>query len=446
MMKPKALLLAFFVLLASVGPVAVYAQLGKDSNTQQSFERGLSPVMGVIKGVVNFLWDITGFFIGKDDVSIAYFAYNLGFRHDEVYVVENLDVQKNANYILTYADKQSCSGYSGSISNICNDITSTTEYRECTGPMWCEYQRRVTTTSCCALSGTSWTTRGVSSLQVYRPAVSGYNCTGLNSAEWNTFASNPWYVAGGNSVVVATLSTGEPANLTCIIPTSNVYACSAGSFRFVDLDGTTSTPDVLTATCKVNEGDEDFAGSFILLDDEGQPLTRTSLLAYDPNDDGEVGMDDAFKYFTEVMDKKIVVADGAKGQIMFFALAIPITILAMILIDFFASTGMLRMNTARILGIGIALITARAGVFNALLNIISSIFGAQGFFLSMLGIYLIFAVLLWFYGGIRKSWYSADKASEEVAKAVVEGFSYDLKRGLMGQEAVKAKMEDQNKK
>ena len=92
------------------------------------------------------------------------------------------------------------------------------------------------------------------------------------------------------------------------------------------------------------------------------------------------------------------------------------------------------MRTAQVLSIGIALIAARSGVYTALLSMISDIFGAGGFFMSMLSIYLILAVLMWFYGGVLRGKKIAE-SEKKVADAVTQGFAADLTRGLMSKQA-----------
>ncbi|MBR9680634.1 MAG: hypothetical protein GOU98_02300 [Candidatus Altiarchaeota archaeon] len=164
----------------------------------------------------------------------------------------------------------------------------------------------------------------------------------------------------------------------------------------------------------------------------------TGTLIGDYNQDGnEKQLDDAFGYIVDSGFGSVVVENSAKGQIMLFALIIPLGMLFFLLNDFFISTGLLRKATAGVLSLGVALISARSGVYTALLGMISDIFGAGGFFLSMLSIYLILAVLMWFYGGVLKSKAIAEK-DEEVADAVVDAFTADLRRGVTMKETAKA--------
>ena len=308
-MAKYANLLLGFLLLTSVLQIGAFAQISEDS-TGDAFEKGMNPVIGILKGFTNVMWKLMQFFVGKDDVSIAYFSYNLGFRDDEVYI-------HDMEYYQDYG-------------------TSEQEAKK------------------------------------------------------------------GN--------------------------CSVG--------GLDIRSDPLTTRC----GDERNA----TLRDGSQPLTKA--LVGDYNEDDTSGqVDDVFRYINKEMGKDIEVADGAKGQIMIFAIGIPAVILFFVVADFFMSTGMLRSLTSNLISAGITLIALRSGVFTGLLNMISNIFGARGFFMSLLGIYLIFAVLIWFYGGIRKSWaLASDKNVEKVADAVVDGFTLDLRRGLKVKEA--AEELDKNKK
>jgi len=174
------------------------------------------------------------------------------------------------------------------------------------------------------------------------------------------------------------------------------------------------------------------------------PLFETKTLAIkltdinDANEDGTANTTaDIFYYYTRNQGVKVGVSNGAKGQIMLFALLIPLGMLFFLLNDFFISTGLLRKATAGVLSLGVSLLAARSGVYTALLGMISDIFGTGGFFLSMLSIYLILAVLMWFYGGVIKSKAIAEK-DKEVADAVVDAFTADLRRGVTMKETAKA--------
>jgi len=295
MVKTAGIVLSLMFLVAML---PAFAQISEKS-TGAAFEKGMNPVIGILKGATNVVWKLMQFFIGKDDVSIAYFSYNLGFRDNEVYIED-----------MTYQN---------------------------------------------------------------------------------------------------------PTDLTVMDLKGN---CSVGSL----------TIDKTDRHIMANCGDVRDAN----LTDGTAQLISTEIGDY--NEDGTPGqIDDIFRYIHKHLGRDIVVDDGAKGQIILFAILIPSLILFFIVADFFMSTGMLRTITAYLISGGITLIALRSGVFTGLLNMISSIFGANGFFLSLLGIYLLFAILIWFYGGIRKSWMlSSEDAAKQVSDAVVEGFTYDLRRGLMG--------------
>ncbi len=192
--------------------------------------------------------------------------------------------------------------------------------------------------------------------------------------------------------------------------------CLVSSFRIIDD----------RVVCRNTEGE------LYNVTDGTNKLNVSNINDYD--DSGNVDLADVFRYMTKNDFGTLNVPDSAKGQVMLFALLIPMGILTYLLIDFFASSGLLRYQTSAVVSLGIALLAVRSGVYPGLLSMISQIFGAGGFFLSMLSVYLIIAILLWFYGGIRKAKAIAE-AEDKVRDAVVEGFSYDLLRGLVGKEA-----------
>lgn len=175
---------------------------------------------------------------------------------------------------------------------------------------------------------------------------------------------------------------------------------------------------------------------------QGSPIVLTNVQDY--NDDGETDLIDGFRHLIRNGYGELNVANGAKGQVMLFALIIPLGIMAFLLFDFFSSTGMLRQTTSQVISLGIALIAARSGVYTALLTMISDIFGAGGFFLSMLSIYLILAVIMWFYGGILRSKAIAE-SEEEVADAVVGAFAADIRRGIAMKDAAKSRTDKKGK-
>ncbi|MBR9681840.1 MAG: hypothetical protein GOV00_03510 [Candidatus Altiarchaeota archaeon] len=302
MMKISSLFLSFMIMAAML---PAFAQIDADS-TGDAFEKGMSPILGLIKGATNVGWKMMQFFVGKDDVSIAYFSYNLGFRDDEVYIEA-----------VRYQDPD---------------------------------------------NATEFNLRG--------------NCS-VGSLDLN---------AGDDFIAI------------------NCYNTADDLVRAVNLT-------------------------------DGSVLLSLSEIG-DYNEDGTPGqIDDVFKYISRDLGKEIIVADGAKGQIMLFAIMIPSLILFFIVFDFFMSTGMLRTLTANIISGGITLLALRSGAFIGLLNMISSVFGANGFFLSLFGIYLLFAILIWFYGGIKKSWMmTSDEATGKVVDAVVTGFTADMKRGRAAQD------------
>ena len=166
----------------------------------------------------------------------------------------------------------------------------------------------------------------------------------------------------------------------------------------------------------------------------------------DADNNNNIDLIDVFDYMINNEYGELTITNSAKGQVMLFALILPLGMLWFILQDFLATTGILRGVTVKLVSLGIALLAARSGVYTGLLSMISSLFGSGGFFMSMLSIYLLIAIILWFYGGVRKSHAIAEK-TEEVANAVTSGFAYDLRRGLIGQQAAKdlAKAETKDK-
>lgn len=295
-MKYTGVLLASLLVFSMA--IASAAAQGLDA---EQVAGSLSPLKALIEGVTRLSWDMTKLFVGMDESSIAYFAYELGFRGDEVYL----------NDISTDAGTRDCSV--GSIRN-----------NETTGKI---------TASC--------------------------------------------------------------------TPNADTTEVSDPAFTTVTLSTTLDQVD----------------------DADGDNVEGTTA--------------DIFHYYTRNLDKRVMVSNGAKGQIMLFALIIPLGMLFFLLNDFFISTGLLRTATAGVLSLGVSLLAARSGVYTALLGMVSDIFGAGGFFLSMLSIYLTLAVLMWFYGGILKSKAIAEK-DQEVADAVVDAFTADIRRGTAMKEAAKS--------
>jgi hypothetical protein len=290
-MRYTGLLLAFLVMFSAAAPAAAQGLTG------ERIEESLNPLVALIEGITRIGWTLTRMFVGMDEASMAYFAYELGFRGDEVY-------------------------------------------------------------------------------------VHGINTT-----------------------------------------TASEQDCSVGSF---DID--TGTGQV-TAECVADATAENPGWTTMT-------MTFTAADIDDADGDGNAEtFSDLFRYISD-QQHPIEVSNSAKGQVMLFAIIIPLGILFFLLYDFFSSTGMLRSVTSAVVSLGIALIAARSGVYTALLGMISDLFGAGGFFLSMLSIYLILAILLWFYGGIRRSKKIAE-SEDEVADAVVKGFASDLGRGLMQKETAK---------
>ena len=220
---------------------------------------------------------------------------------------------------------------------------------------------------------------------------------------------------------------GNDVAIQNILETSDDKAnCSIGSFA---VDGT-------TVTCSEIDDEGEVVGTITLASSGTTALDLEDDVA-DYNGDGNAAqLDDLFEFLIDSQGASVAVNDSAKGQVMLFALILPLGMMWFILMDFLYSTGILRRATSMVVALGIALIAARSGVYTGLLSMISSIFGAGGFFLSMLSIYLILAVLLWFYGGIRRSKKIAE-SEDIVASAVVSGFARDLERGMMQKQAAK---------
>ena len=218
----------------------------------------------------------------------------------------------------------------------------------------------------------------------------------------------------------------DEVNLTALTAEDTYTNCSISSYEFDDNDVLTCTnaADNTKVTVKALDGTTD-----LTLSEVG-----------DFNDDGSESLDDVFGYMIRTENSEVHVSDGAKGQVMLFALILPLGMMWFLIMDFLTSTGILRRATSMIVSLGISLIAARSGVYTGLLSMISSIFGAGGFFLSMLSIYLILAIMLWFYGGIRRSKAIAEQ-EDIVADAVVTGFASDLTRGMMQKDIAKARAE-----
>jgi|GEM_PF-3314507 len=313
-MRYEGLLLAVLMVSAMVAPAAAQGLTG------ERIEKSLNPLVALIQGVTRIGWTLTKLFVGMDEASMAYFAYELGFRRDEVYV-DDLDV---------YTD----------------------------------------------LTMTSTTTKD----------------------------------------------------------------CSVGSFAEYDIGG--PYDGVIHARCTDNANEEEVDPKDMVWTDYNTTLNMNNI--NDANEDGRKDLADVFHYISYGLSKNVEVSNSAKGQIMLFALLIPLGMLTFMLYDFFLSTGILHRGTSTIISLGIALIAARSGVYTALLRMISDIFGAGGFFLSMLSIYLILAILFWFYGGILRSKAIAEK-EEMVANAVVAGFAADLSRGLLQKQTAKKMAEEEKK-
>ena len=307
-MKYKALVFATLLIATFLMPVMAQ---GLDAAGVQS---SLSPLTALIEGVMRVGWDLTQMFIGKDDASIAYFTYQLGFRKDEV-------------------------------------------------------------------------------------------------------------------VMVVEGTTDESAHVS--------INCSMGSFKKKMTTQQTTTQYESIACTATSNGIENFvfAGT--------APLKVSNIEDYDENN--EIDLIDVFEYIINNEYGDLIVTNGAKGQVMLFALLLPLGMLWFILQDFLASTGILRGVTVKLVSLGIALLAARSGVYTGLLSMISSIFGTGGFFMSMLSIYLIIAIILWFYGGVLKSKAIAEE-TETVANAVTSAFAEDLKRGLMMSDAAKTRADAKTKK
>ena len=201
----------------------------------------------------------------------------------------------------------------------------------------------------------------------------------------------------------------------------NAGNCTIGSLRVTEDN----------VTCQLESGGERISLLFPDAVIAGKTLTMSDFT--DENGDGAVDTQEALKYLIQELNVDLVVRDSAKAQVMLFAFLIPFAMLLFLLIDFFLSTAMVRKGTATVLSGGIALIAARTGVYTGLLMTIGNAFGPHGFFLSLFSIYLLIAIALWFVGGIRKS-HAIAEAQDEVARAAVQGFAYDLQKGLMGAE------------
>jgi hypothetical protein len=167
---------------------------------------------------------------------------------------------------------------------------------------------------------------------------------------------------------------------------------------------------------------------------DNQAITKTVVT--DLNEDGEVDVVDAFQYLVRNEYGELNISKAVQGQVILFSLVIPMGMFIFLLSDFFFSTGILRTKTVWAVSAGISLLAARSGVYTGLLSLVSSVFGSGGFFLSMFSIYLVMAVLLWFYGGVLKSKKMAE-STKEVSDAVLHGFQYDLMRGIAGEEMAK---------
>ncbi len=159
-------------------------------------------------------------------------------------------------------------------------------------------------------------------------------------------------------------------------------------------------------------------------------------IVYDVDEDGKFTKYDAFDYLLrspdgDLLPEKLVIDENSKGQVLLFAFLIPFAMLFFLFYDFLISTGLLRHITAMAMALGITLIAARTGVYVNLLLMVNNVF--NNFFVSMFSIYLMIAIVLWLYGGIRRSWAIA-KAEEDVKEAVISGFQYDLLRGMISKE------------
>ena len=233
-------------------------------------------------------------------------------------------------------------------------------------------------------------------------------------------------ITGSSSAEVATGSTES-------------IACAIGSFIDSETGVTASiTTSYMSLNCTNIDGLEKYyvlAGS--------TPLNFADIPDSDKNN--KIDLIDVFEYMINNEYGELTVTNNAKGQVMLFALIIPLGILWFILQDFLMSTGILRGITVKLVSLGIALLAARSGVYTGLLSMISSLFGSGGFFMSMLSIYFLIAIILWFYGGVLRSKKIAEKA-DVVAEAVTSGFAADLKRGLMSQQAAKQLAEADKKR
>jgi len=371
-MNSKVVGVALLLLIAGA-----YAQ-----NIEEQTYQAFGPFQALIKALVRVGWDLTKLFVGMDDAQIAYFTNQLGIREVSL---------ENINGYIVQGVKVA---YYDSSTSQCASSTTTCKFTSfrvnSAGNIECE-DNNGNVVEICDQTGSDGS----------RVSASSINIKSTDS---------PFIIVGalvGNGYATLTQSTSAQ-KITC--PISSVYADESLDY----------------IVCKATDG------NLYAIGDSAGPFTLSSI--GDVNADNTIDEIDTFTYIANNYPESLHVPDNAKAQVMLFAILIPLAILTYILIDFFASTGLLRYKTSVIVSIGIALIAMRSGVYTGLLQMIGQLFGPGGFFLSMLSIYLLIAILLWFYGGVRKAKAIAE-ASEMVSSAVVEGFAYDLKRGLMGEMA-----------
>ncbi|MBR9680113.1 MAG: hypothetical protein GOU99_03635 [Candidatus Altiarchaeota archaeon] len=208
---------------------------------------------------------------------------------------------------------------------------------------------------------------------------------------------------------------------------TNVQNCRIGSIK---IDNTAET-----VTC-YEQGTT--ATVTILNDATADPITMEGktfpqvLADADADENGLLEVEEFFDYAINIAGWEVNVTDDAQGQILLFAFLVPFIMLMYIFWDFFSMTGMFRRNTSLILAVGTTLIAARSGVYVGLLQMIGNVF--NNFFISMLSIYLMIAVLFWFINGIVRGAVMTQK-QEEVVDAVVQGFTSDMLRGIKVKQA-----------
>ncbi len=224
--------------------------------------------------------------------------------------------------------------------------------------------------------------------------------------------------------------------------TPSDYICAIGSFTTVELDETPSdlSDDLFVTSIQCTDIT---SKNKVFVYGSNSVILFSDITDSDKNN--KIDLIDVFEYMINNEYGELTVTNNAKGQVMLFALLLPLGMLWFILQDFLMSTGLLRGITVKLVSLGIALLAARSGAYTGLLSMISSLFGSGGFFMSMLSIYLLIAIIMWFYGGVLRSKAIAEK-SEDVAEAVVAGFTADLRRGMISKDAAKGWADADKKK